>query len=111
MSFIIFSREFEPRLSYACFIDPGLIVRYSRIPQYHAEEATKAIMPLLGDSYHADKQRSFWGCIWESFTQCQYVVPDDLAAKPEHRAMYYKGGPSPPVEISMGRAGLRGNLH
>lgn len=79
----------------------------SRIPQYHAEEATKAIMPLLGDSYHADKQRSLWGCIWESFTQCQYVVPDNPAAKPENRAMYYKGRPSPPIEISMGRAGLK----
>ncbi len=79
----------------------------SRIPQYYAEEATRAIMPLLGDAYHADKKRSFWGCIWESFTQCQYVIPSDPAAKPENRAMYYKGGPSPPIEVSMGRAGLK----
>ena len=43
--------------------------------------------------------------MWESFTQCQYVVPDNPAAKPEDRAMWYKGGPSPPIEISMGRAG------
>ena len=64
-------------------------------------------MPLLGDAYHADKRRSFWGCIWESFTQCQYVVPSDPAAKPENRAMYYKGGPSPPIEISMGRSELK----
>ncbi|KAK4692523.1 hypothetical protein P7C71_g4701, partial [Lecanoromycetidae sp. Uapishka_2] len=80
---------------------------FSRIPQYYAEEATKAIMPLLGDSYHEDKERSFWYCMWESFTQCQYVVPDDPTAKPENRAMYYKGGPSPPIEISMGRGGLK----
>lgn len=84
-----------------------ILVVYSRIPQYHAEEATKAIIPLLGDAYHADKKRSFWGCIWESFTQCQYVVPDDPTAKPENRAMYYRSGPSPPIEISMGRAGLK----
>lgn len=79
----------------------------SRIPQYYAEEATKAIIPFLGDAYHADKKRSFWSCLWESFTRCQYVVPDDSTAKPENRAMYYKGGPAPPIELSMGRGGLK----
>ena len=64
-------------------------------------------MLLLGDADHADKQRSFWSCIWESFTECQHVVPDDPAAKPEDRAMYYKGGPPPPIEISTGRVGLK----
>ena len=81
--------------------------RHSRIPQYYAEEATKAIMPLLGESYHEDKKRNFWALIWESFTQCQYVEPDDPNAKPADRAMYYKAGPSPPIEITMGRSGLK----
>jgi bifunctional Delta-12/omega-3 fatty acid desaturase len=76
-----------------------------RIPQYYAEEATKAVMPLLGESYHADKQRSFWICMWESFTQCQYVESDDPAAKPENRAMWYKGGPMPNVELIWGEVG------
>ncbi|CAD6592294.1 MAG: hypothetical protein ASARMPREDX12_005966 [Alectoria sarmentosa] len=80
---------------------------FSRIPQYYAEEATKAIMPLLGESYHEDKKRNFWALIWESFTQCQYVEPDDPNAKPADRAMYYKAGPSPPIEITMGRSGLK----
>ena len=79
---------------------------FSRIPQYHAEEATRAIMPLLGESYHSDKQRSFWVCMWESFTKCQYVVPDNETAKPADRAMWYHGGPAPPIELSMGRSGL-----
>ncbi len=30
-----------------------------------------------------------------------------MDSKPENRAMYYKGGPSPLIEINMGRAGLK----
>ncbi len=29
----------------------------------------------------------------------------------QNRAIYYKGGPSPPTEISMGRAGLKIDRH
>ncbi|MCJ1463068.1 hypothetical protein MMC07_001673 [Pseudocyphellaria aurata] len=76
---------------------------FSRIPFYHAEEATKAIIPLLGASYHSDKQRAFLPGLWESFTKCQWVEPDDPAAEPEERKMRYKGGPSPPPESSMGK--------
>ncbi|MCJ1247729.1 hypothetical protein MMC30_004944 [Trapelia coarctata] len=79
---------------------------FSRIPQYHAEEATRAILPLLGASYHVDKDRSFYGGIWESFTKCQYVVPNDERKDPEERTMWYRGGPSPPVEVQMGRGGV-----
>jgi hypothetical protein len=78
----------------------------SRIPHCHAEEATKAILPLLGDSYHSDN-RSFLWCMWESFTRCQYVVPDDETAKPENRVMVYKGGSAPPPEILMSRKGWK----
>ncbi|PQE27498.1 fatty acid desaturase protein [Rutstroemia sp. NJR-2017a BVV2] len=78
---------------------------FSRIPQYHAEEATKAIMPLLGASYHADKKRNFWKCMWEAFTKCQYVVPDDEGRKQEERTMIYKGGPSPAPEFWMSQKG------
>jgi omega-6 fatty acid desaturase (delta-12 desaturase) len=80
---------------------------FSKIPQYHAEEATRAIQPLLKDSYHEDKQRSFWGCIYESFTKCQYVVASDPDAAPKDRVMIYKGGPAPPIEWKMGRGGLK----
>lgn len=79
------------------------IKKIRRIPFYHAEEATKAIIPLLGASYHSDKQRAFLPGLWESFTRCQWVELDDPAAKPTERAMRYKGGPSPPPETSMGK--------
>ncbi|KAM0162442.1 hypothetical protein ACHAQE_002778 [Botrytis cinerea] len=78
---------------------------FSRIPQYHAEEATKAIMPLLKSSYRSDKKRNFWMCMWESFTKCQYVVPYDVKAKLEDRTMVYKGGPTPTSEIFMRKKG------
>ncbi|KAI0594397.1 Delta(12) fatty acid desaturase [Biscogniauxia sp. FL1348] len=48
---------------------------FSRIPFYHAEEATKAIKPLLGDLYHCD-ERSFVGQLWETSRDCQYVEKD-----------------------------------
>ncbi|KAI0836621.1 fatty acid desaturase-domain-containing protein [Hypoxylon sp. FL0890] len=48
---------------------------FSRIPFYHAEEATKAIKPLLGDLYHSD-DRSFMGQLWEVSRTCQYVEKD-----------------------------------
>jgi hypothetical protein len=64
---------------------------FSRIPHYHAEEATRAIQPLLGSNYREDKQRNFWLCIYESFTKCQYVVPSDPSALPSERTMVYKG--------------------
>ncbi|KAK7184481.1 fatty acid desaturase [Paraphaeosphaeria sporulosa] len=76
---------------------------FSRIPFYHAEEATKAIVPLLGSHYHCDRNSSFLAGIWTAFTKCQWVEPDNEDAKPRDRVMWYKGGPSPPPEISMGR--------
>lgn len=72
---------------------------FSRIPQYHAEEATKAIIPLLGDAYHTDKKRSFWYGLWESFTRCQWIAPD--TAEEKDRAYFYKSGPIAPPESGM----------
>lgn len=46
-----------------------------RIPFYYAEEATEAIKPLLGDSYHRD-DRGFMGQLWSTFTQCKFVDAD-----------------------------------
>ncbi|KAI0179467.1 fatty acid desaturase-domain-containing protein [Hypoxylon sp. FL1284] len=48
---------------------------FSRIPFYHAEEATRAIKPLLGDLYHSD-DRSFMGQLWDTSRSCQYVEND-----------------------------------
>ncbi|MCJ1312457.1 hypothetical protein MMC25_006131 [Agyrium rufum] len=74
---------------------------FSRIPQYHAEEATKAIMPLLGKEYHDDKKRSLLPGLWEAFTKCQYVEPDKPGLEPKDRVMIYRAGPSPPIEFKM----------
>jgi omega-6 fatty acid desaturase (delta-12 desaturase) len=49
---------------------------FSRVPFYHAEEATDAIKPLLGDLYHRD-DRSFMGQLWSSFTKCKFVEVDE----------------------------------
>lgn len=46
---------------------------FARIPFYHAEEATQAIMPLLGDLYKHDKQSSYLGTFWTTFRDCYYV--------------------------------------
>ncbi|KAL2261291.1 hypothetical protein VTK26DRAFT_4450 [Humicola hyalothermophila] len=48
---------------------------FPRIPFYHAEEATEAIKPLLGDLYRKDS-RSFLGQLWETWTKCKYVEAD-----------------------------------
>ncbi|KAI0853033.1 fatty acid desaturase-domain-containing protein [Daldinia vernicosa] len=48
---------------------------FSKIPFYHAEEATRAIKPLLGDLYHSD-EHSFMGSLWETSRTCQYVESD-----------------------------------
>ena len=72
-----------------------------RIPFYYGEEATNAIIPLLGKHYYADKSRSFLPALWESFTQCQWVEAEDETVTPEERVMWYKGGPSPPPAFKM----------
>ncbi|KAI1814688.1 fatty acid desaturase-domain-containing protein [Poronia punctata] len=71
--------------------DPGFVLRHGmhhivdlhvvhhlfpKIPHYHAQEATDAIKPLLGEYYHTDKSSSYWASLWEAFTLCQWVAPD-----------------------------------
>ncbi|KAI0392127.1 fatty acid desaturase-domain-containing protein [Xylariaceae sp. FL0594] len=70
--------------------DPGFVLRhmthhiidlhvvhhlFPRIPHYHAQEATDAMKPLLGEYYHSDKT-SYWGALWKAFTECQWIAPD-----------------------------------
>ncbi|CAG5156639.1 uncharacterized protein ALTATR162_LOCUS4436 [Alternaria atra] len=45
---------------------------FPRIPFYHAEEATWAIAPLLGERYIQQKS-NFFVDLWQSFTTCRYV--------------------------------------
>lgn len=74
------------------------------MPFYHAEEATKAIIPLLGSSYHADKQRAYLPGLWEAFTKCEWVEPDNAAVQPKDRTMWYRSRPSAP-KTSVGTKG------
>ncbi|KAL9115149.1 MAG: hypothetical protein Q9227_000943 [Pyrenula ochraceoflavens] len=96
-------RDFGPlgRFFFHGIIDYHVVHHiFSRIPLYQAEEATNAIIPLLGNSYHAEKHSSYLSGLWTSFTKCQYVEPDD-ATDPNNCALWYKPGPSPAPEINM----------
>lgn len=81
---------------------------FSRIPFYHAEEATNAIIPILGASYHAEKEHGFFRSLWETSRSCQWVEPDNLNAESKDRAMWYQKGPSPYPAIGMAEGRPKG---
>ncbi|KAI0479447.1 delta-12 fatty acid desaturas-like protein [Xylariaceae sp. FL0804] len=109
--------------------DPGIVLQHSfhniidlhvihhlfpRIPHYHAREATEAIKPLLGDRYCVDRQ-PYWSALWQAFTQCQWVEPDQaktmasslgggagsMAHGNDEGVLWYRAGPMPPVATTM----------
>jgi omega-6 fatty acid desaturase (delta-12 desaturase) len=45
---------------------------FPKIPFYHAEEATNAIVPYLGDQYHLD-EGLFLKSLVDTFTTCKVV--------------------------------------
>lgn len=47
---------------------------FTRIPFYHAEEATHAIMPLIGQGYVQAKDESFLMSLYTTFRSCHYVA-------------------------------------
>ncbi|KAL9528432.1 Delta(12) fatty acid desaturase [Sphaerulina musiva] len=47
---------------------------FPSIPFYHAEEATEAIRPMLGNRYKQDST-PFWLALWQAFTTCHVVKP------------------------------------
>ena len=54
---------------------------FSFTPYYHAMEATKAIIPLLGEYYQFDEM-PFYKALWREAKECLYVEPDkDLHEK------------------------------
>jgi len=48
---------------------------FSNMPHYNAEEATRAIKPLLGPYYRSDST-PIVVALWNSFGACDYVAPD-----------------------------------
>nr|BAB78716.1 delta12 fatty acid desaturase [Chlorella vulgaris] len=48
---------------------------FSQMPHYHAQEATEALKPVLGDYYRSDS-RPLLQAIWQDFGSCRYVAPD-----------------------------------
>ncbi|KAF1843217.1 uncharacterized protein K460DRAFT_396578 [Cucurbitaria berberidis CBS 394.84] len=53
---------------------------FPRIPFYHAEEATWAIEPLLGEKY-IQQRSNFFVDLWTAFTTCKYVEEGTGAMK------------------------------
>jgi bifunctional Delta-12/omega-3 fatty acid desaturase len=47
---------------------------FPKIPFYHAERATHAIRPLMGDRYMEAKNESFLGSLYSTFKSCNYVA-------------------------------------
>ncbi|KAF2811210.1 uncharacterized protein BDZ99DRAFT_462473, partial [Mytilinidion resinicola] len=47
---------------------------FPRIPFYYAEDATAAIVPVLGAAYHKDST-PFMLSLWRTFTTCRWVTP------------------------------------
>ncbi|KAJ5603912.1 hypothetical protein N7537_006868 [Penicillium hordei] len=73
---------------------------FSQIPFYHAEEATRAIVPILGSRYYQDKASSFVGGLWQAFTECQWVEPGQGNSTGNGELRFQKG-PSPAPEYKM----------
>lgn len=50
---------------------------FSRIPHYHAAEATRAVLPLLGKHYVYDPTNIFVAA-WRNFCNCKFVDGEDV---------------------------------
>lgn len=55
---------------------------FPKIPFYHAEAATNAILPLLGSRYVNGKKDSFLWSLYTTFKSCNFVAEDRDAQLP-----------------------------
>lgn len=53
---------------------------FSQMPFYHAIEVTRKYLPGIVGELHQTSKRSLWSSLWESWTQCRYVIPKDGVA-------------------------------
>jgi len=66
---------------------------FFQMPHYHAEEATRAVVPLLGDYYRCDRT-PIWRAVYSSFAKCNVVTPD----QPKQQ----QAAPACPVHVQEG---------
>ncbi|PRW57598.1 fatty acid delta-12 [Chlorella sorokiniana] len=52
---------------------------FSTMPHYHAQEATEALKPILGEWYKRDDRPILKAC-WQDWSLCRYVAPDTPGA-------------------------------
>lgn len=62
---------------------------FPKIPFYHAEVATKAIQPLLGNSYSDAKEESFYQSLYSTFRSCNFVAERKTADGVKRPGMLY----------------------
>ncbi|WOG93930.1 hypothetical protein DCAR_0313218 [Daucus carota subsp. sativus] len=61
----------------------------SSIPHYHAQEATEAIKPVLGEYYHYDGT-PFYKAMWREAKECLYVEEEDEGDNKTKGVYWYK---------------------
>ncbi|TVY80997.1 Delta(12) fatty acid desaturase [Lachnellula suecica] len=53
----------------------------SRIPFYHAVEASQAIEKVMGSHYQSDLKTPFMWAFWKNYTTCRYVEEKDVGSQ------------------------------
>jgi len=77
----------------------------STIPFYHADEATEAIKPIMGEHYRSDTAEGPIGFIkgmWKSQRYCQWVEPCEGAEGENKGVLFYRnrnGLGLPPLDL------------
>ncbi|KAK5118561.1 Oleate hydroxylase fah12 [Meristemomyces frigidus] len=78
----------------------------STIPFYHADEATEAIKPVMGQHYRSNTEGGSIGFIkslWSSARWCQWVEPNEGASGENKNVMFYRnrnGFGMPPAKLA-----------